>query len=274
MSVIARLVATTLLVISLTGLSTFGLVIYDQYHPQLLASLDGDRNHELVRYTVEARSQTLLKAKGRTDILVVFLHGRGANDQSYLTANFVKELKRDEHKSVSVLFPDSSDHSYWHNREAYDWSDYLNVLAVNRALARLNIGDTPKIIIAGISMGGYGALLNAELQPQEYCGVVVHSPALWPDYSGAAAGAFDDSSDFEAGNVFSKAEKLKGKYISIDIGSADSLQSGTKHFGDRLVSSGVPAYLRTFDGGHSMKYWNAHWADYFSYYHAAAGSCK
>jgi S-formylglutathione hydrolase FrmB len=63
------------------------------------------------------------------------------------------------------------------------------------------------VAIGGISMGGFGALNLARLDPRRFCAVGGHSAALWASGADSAAGAFDDAADFSRNDVIGTATR-------------------------------------------------------------------
>src|SRR5207344_1664675 len=73
--------------------------------------------------------------------------------------------------------------SYWHARPGGE--DRMAMLETEfLPLLKREFGlGGPGRAIAGWPMGGYGALLAAERNPDRWAGVAVASPAIWPAYS-------------------------------------------------------------------------------------------
>src|ERR1044071_8436082 len=57
--------------------------------------------------------------------LLVFLHGRGGNESSYLHDPFLKALKALGSRAPIVAFPDGDDDKYWHDRDSGRWGRYV-----------------------------------------------------------------------------------------------------------------------------------------------------
>src|SRR5581483_12313948 len=88
--------------------------------------------------------------------LLVFLHGRGGNQDSELNAPLFAALRSLGQRSPAIVFPYGGDHSYWHDRADGDWGSYVADEVIPAALARLH-ADPHRVAIGGISMGGFGA---------------------------------------------------------------------------------------------------------------------
>jgi len=55
---------------------------------------------------------------GKRRPLLVFLHGRGSDQDAWLDDPFFSALSKAGSRAPIVAFPYGGDHSYWHNREA------------------------------------------------------------------------------------------------------------------------------------------------------------
>ncbi|MBS1869769.1 MAG: hypothetical protein JSS99_08900 [Actinobacteria bacterium] len=208
--------------------------------------------------------------------LLVFLHGRGADDRSYLDAPMFAALRRLGARAPIVAFPDGGDHSYWHDRADGAWSRYVTDEVIPRVTRRFH-GDPRRVAIGGISMGGFGALDLAERRARRWCAVGAHSPALWRTAGETADGAFDDAADFAAHDVVAVAgtaagaAALRAQPLWIDAGDGDPFLPGDRAFVDALHGT---ARLDTAPGGHDDGYWSSRWKDYLPFYAAALARCR
>jgi poly(3-hydroxybutyrate) depolymerase len=134
--------------------------------------------------------------------LLVFLHGRGDDEQSYLTDPMFRGLARQGGPAPVVAFPRGGPDSYWHDRDDGAWGSFVLEELIPALVKRFEI-EPEQIGIGGISMGGFGALDIAARSPGTFCAVGAHSPAVWLDASDTAQGAFDDEEDFAAHDVAS-----------------------------------------------------------------------
>jgi S-formylglutathione hydrolase FrmB len=108
---------------------------------------------------------------------------------------------------------------------------------------RLGLGRAPHRVGAiGISMGGYGALLLAEKQPQLISAVAAISPAIWTSYGeahAANAGAYASAADFAADDVVTHTSALASIPVRIASGADDPFHAGVVALGRRLPSATV-----------------------------------
>lgn len=215
-------------------------------------------------------------ADGEKRPLLVFLHGRGANERSEEVDQMYSALADLGDQAPVIAFPYGGDASYWHNRDSGNWSKYVTDEVI--PTVEKNFYVDPKAIgIGGISMGGYGAYEIAAENPGEFCAVGGHSPAVWQEAGETAEGAFDDAGDFAAHDVIAKVSSdpasITGAHLWIDAGDQDPFQPGTTALGAALKANGADLEQRTFPGAHETGYWDAHWGDYLGFYGAALANC-
>jgi S-formylglutathione hydrolase FrmB len=217
-------------------------------------------------------------AQRRSRTLLVFLHGRGGSDNSFLghDAMFIA-LSRLGPRAPIVAFPDGGNHSYWHNRADGDWGDYVTREVIPRVARSVN-ANPRRAAIGGISMGGFGAYDLVLKHPGRFCAVGGHSPALWRTAGETAPGAFDNARDFARNNVVAAARKGSSAFLRLpvwlDAGAADPFQSGDRAFISGLRSAGARLTVHhSWPGGHNNGYWDKHWLAYFRFYTQALGNC-
>jgi enterochelin esterase-like enzyme len=209
-------------------------------------------------------------AEGRP--LLVFLHGRGGDESSYLHDPVYDGLKALGDRAPVVAFPDGADDKYWHDRDSGDWGRYVTGEVMPQVAERFGT-DPKRVAIGGISMGGFGAYDIAAHHPRRFCAVGGHSPALWRSGGETAPGAFDDAEDFAAHDVIAEANALDRLPVWLDAGDKDPFQPGDKAFAQALDIVGARATVHTWPGGHEGEYWDAHWRDYLSFYARALARC-
>ena len=207
--------------------------------------------------------------------LLVFLHGYGANQDSYLTDAMFAALARLGAQAPDVVFPYGGPDSYWHDRADGAWGSYVMREVIPQAITRLR-ADPLRVAIGGISMGGFGALDLARLHPGRFCAVGGHSPALWVSGGESAAGAFDDAADFARHDVIAaaRAGSLAGGVAAwIDVGTQDPFRSADTLLASLLRAHGQPVSFHVWPGGHDSAYWNSHWSSYLGFYATALARC-
>jgi enterochelin esterase-like enzyme len=156
----------------------------------------------------------------------VVLHGY-ANDHRYAFDTLQLQLAQAQlvaGRPIAPVVLASIDggNVYWHPRTDGDdpvamiLDEFLPFLAY-RQLATNTIGAL------GWSMGGYGALLLAELSPI-VTAVAAESPAIWPSYAVAHdvnATAFDSATEWQRYSVMARSNTLARAVVRVDCGLSD-----------------------------------------------------
>lgn len=204
--------------------------------------------------------------------LVLFLHGRGQTPDGLLNDAFFRAYAKLGPRAPVIAVPYGEDHSYWHNRDDGAWRRYVLKEVLPRAVSASG-ADGERLGIAGISMGGFGALDIAQARPRKFCAAAAHSPALWRTSGETAPGAFDDASDFNQHNVVASASRLSDMRVWLDAGTADPFLPGDRAFVANLRTAGGAPTVRYLPGGHDSSYWDKHWGDYFAFYERALRDC-
>jgi S-formylglutathione hydrolase FrmB len=199
------------------------------------------------------RAQVLDPSRAPDDApLLVLLHGQGSSPDAMLLPELVAELMRLGDRAPVVLAPDGDESSYWHDRASGGWGRMVVDEAIPAAAKRFG-ADLERVAIAGLSMGGFGALHLAERHPERFCSVGAHSPAIFPRLPRRGSpfeGAFDGPADFERQDLIERAARLPaGTWV--DIGDDDPFAPAVRRMVRRMRE---PRY-REWDGGHDFTYW-------------------
>jgi S-formylglutathione hydrolase FrmB len=214
---------------------------------------------------------------GKPRPILVFLHGRGGDEDSEQVDQFFAALAKLGGRAPIVAFPYGGDHSYWHDRSDGDWGDYV-VDEVIPQVAKRYDGDRKRVAVGGISMGGFGAFDLALHFPGRFCAVGGHGPALWQTGAETAPGAFDDAEDFDRNDVIGAASSnpvpFTGQPVWLDAGEQDPFQPGDQALADELQADGADATIKLDrPGGHDGDYWNSHWNEYLRFYANSLRDC-
>ncbi len=208
--------------------------------------------------------------------LLIFLHGRGEDERSYLVDPMFEALADLRDRAPVAAFPFGGTNSYWHNRDSGQWAAYVLSELIPKLIRRYDISPR-KIAIGGISMGGYGAFAISRLSPERFCAIGGHSPAIWENAGETADGAFDDAADFERNNIIEAAKLKPNPYrktrLWIDAGDDDPFLAGDQAFQQALQDSGLDPIVRGSSGGHDSEYWNGNWREYLGFYARALNNC-
>jgi S-formylglutathione hydrolase FrmB len=208
--------------------------------------------------------------------LLVFLHGKGEDQNSNLDDAMFAALARLGRRAPDVVFPYGGADSYWHNRASGGWGSYVLNEVIPQAVAKLG-ADPRRVAIGGLSMGGFGALNLARLHPGRFCAVGADSAALWPSGADTAAGAFDDAQDFARNNVLGSAhgqDPYRRMPVWIDVGDKDPFRASDTALADELRAQGQRLDFHVWPGSHSQSYWQSHWRSYLDFYANALQRCR
>jgi len=186
--------------------------------------------------------------------LLVFLHGKGEDQDSNLDDAMFAALARLGSRAPDVVFPYGGADSYWHDRAGGAWGSFVVNEVIAQALSRLH-ADPKRVAIGGISMGGFGALDIARVHPGRFCAVGAHSAALWVSGGESAPGAFDDAQDFARHDVIAAAragDPYRGAAVWIDVGTDDPSAPPTPH-SPRRCGPTVTLSSSTCGPGHTTR---------------------
>ncbi|HLW94890.1 MAG TPA: alpha/beta hydrolase-fold protein [Solirubrobacteraceae bacterium] len=250
-------------------------------------SASGQDTHgaRVVSFAIESRfvHQTMAvsavippHSSGKGRALLVFLHGKGENQDSQLVTAMFAALAGLGSRAPDVVFPYGGADSYWHDRSSGAWSAYVLDEVIPEAVHRLG-ADPSRVAIGGLSMGGFGALDIARLHPGRFCAVGADSAALWAQGGETAAGAFDNAEDFARHDVLAAArshDPYHGLAVWIDVGTLDPFRAADTQLDSELTADGQQVQFHIWPGGHDQGYWQAHWPNYLGFYAAALASCR
>jgi len=214
-------------------------------------------------------------SRGQARPLLVFLHGKGGNQDSSVVSQLFAALASLGARAPDVVFPYGGPDSYWHDRADGAWGSYVYDEVIGQAISRLH-ADPTRVAIGGVSMGGFGALDIARLHPGRFCAVGGHSAALWVSGGESAPGAFDDAADFARHDVIGAArgrDPYRGMAVWIDAGTLDPFRAADTTLAQELAADGQSVQFHIWPGSHELAYWDSHWGDYLRFYAAALAAC-
>ncbi|HTS73572.1 MAG TPA: alpha/beta hydrolase-fold protein [Gaiellaceae bacterium] len=205
--------------------------------------------------------------KGRP--LLVFLHGYGAAPRDMFTGAFAAALRRLGNRAPVVVLPEG-DVGWWHDRAGEPWGRYVLHEVIPAAVARSG-ADPKRVAIGGVSMGGFGALDLGRIAPQRFCAIGAHSPAIFSSDPGFDS--FDGPADFRRNDLLriARGHSPYRAPVWIDIGNRDELRPGAAALARELRADGAHLSFHVWPGEHTIRYWNAHFADYLRFYADACG---
>lgn len=200
---------------------------------------------------------------------IYLLHGAGGDKSTWLLKTRIADYA--EEKNVAVIMPSGNNSFYVNQKHGKNYMDFIcNELPqlCESWLPLLN--DRKNRMIAGMSMGGYGAFVNA-----------LHHPEIF-GYAASFSGTldimkrYDDPRELDMYRVFGDRNELKNsnhELFELINQSADNLTDGYPKFmimcgeqDERLEMSekayaqmSKNGYSTTFEkslGGHDFTYWD------------------
>jgi S-formylglutathione hydrolase FrmB len=283
-----RVLAAALVVVASIAVSE--LALDSRSGPSAMSGarvLDYELDSDLIGETLPV---TVVVPRGARDgrrSLLVFLHGRGEDEGSYLDEEMFEALARQGGRAPVVAFPRGGPESYWHDRaDDGAWGSYILEELLPALVERFEI-EPERIAIGGISMGGFGAFDIARQDPfelrggrlAEFCAVGGHSPAVWQNASDTARGAFDDASDFNRHDLIAQlgaegGSPLENRRYWLDVGDDDPFREADEALGESLEAGGAKGKPYIGRGGHESSYWDSNWRRYMHFYARALKRCQ
>ncbi len=195
------------------------------------------------------------------DRAIYVLPGRAASARSVFAAlNFGAPLSAAIRSSPvlrrSVMVTIDAGDSYFHPRASGENRLALVTEELPDVVARMTGSRPRREALMGMSMGGYGALLAAEREPDRYRAVAVAGPAIFPSYRderGSVGDAFDGAEDFARYDVITHAAALRGRAVRIRCGTNDPFAAGVRSFARACPSADVLVEPGCHDDG----FWRA-----------------
>lgn len=217
--------------------------------------------------------------KTRRYPVLYFLHGLGGNEQVFLRAggfNLVEDLwARQQLGEFLVATPAAGATFYVNSRDGKSRYEDFFLREFIPAIEKRYHTRSGRAFrgVAGVSMGGYGALHLAFRHPQLFSSVSAHSAALMekvPDLRslpnmrglGGISGSPRDQAFWDRNNplVMARTAKVKGLRIYFDCGSGDDygFNAGAETLDRLLRSRDIPHEFHLYPGGHNWTYFMEH----------------
>ena len=230
--------------------------------------------------------------------VLYFLHGLGENAQTLLNAggwNIIENLWEQDQIGDFLIVTPAADRSFYINSrdgqvryEDFFVHDFMPFIESHYRIR----ADRHDRGIAGISMGGYGALRFAFRYPQLFGSVAAHSAALvakLPEVEasspqqealarmmGSAFGSPFDRAYWNRNNPFTLVEsgaRPEGMKIYFDCGTEDQFgfDAGAQAFHDLLVAKKIAHEFHLYPGGHDWLYFAEHFPSSLEFHSRAFG---
>ena len=197
--------------------------------------------------------------------VLYLLHGLGGSWVDWLTRTNILEYTRT--MPLIVVLPDAGDS--WYVNSSTDakqrFQDYVGNDVVRWTDANFRTLPYPQArYIAGLSMGGYGALRLATLSPRRFSFAASLSGAFTPvrtsDHPSvlSAFGAVGDSAR-AAGDYAALLREVKTEplpYVYLACGTGDGLIDGNREIAAVLSERGIPYEYHETHGVHEWEFWD------------------
>jgi putative esterase len=216
------------------------------------------------------RQHRVIPAKHDGAPLLVLLHQRGGTPKEILWPELTDALEAEGENAPAGLLVDGGDHSYFHDRDDFDWGTHVLREAIPAARKRLHTNPRREAV-GGFSMGGFGALDLA--RQRRFCAVGGHSPALWIEAGETPQGAFDDAEDFRRHDLIALADDTPGLFrgarLWLDAEDEDPFKPAMLALGAE-----IDVRPKIWPGDHSTSYWRDHVDEYVRFYTHALATCR
>ena len=230
--------------------------------------------------------------------VLYFLHGLGENEQILIDGggmNLVEDLREQNQLGEFLIVTPAGGRSFYINSHdgRVRYEDFLVQEFLPYIERRYHVRAGRQYRgIAGVSMGGYGALRLAFRHPELFGSASAHSAALvekLPNFAkangqqtvlaqvlGSAFGSPPDLAFWERNSPFTLARNVSrraGPKIYFDCGTEDDFgfNAGAKAFHELLQSRGIPHEFHLYPGGHDWKYVAEHFAASLQFHSRAFG---
>lgn len=231
-------------------------------------------------------------ANGARYPVLYLLHGNNGNANDWIIRGHLQTTVDTliEHKDIPpvvIVMPQGGTDWYVDRKEKMEtafFEDLMPEVEAHYAVADQRAGR----MIGGVSMGGFGALRYAMTRPDQFCGALLLSPAIYPEeppLTSAArhVGVFGDRQfDLRVWHALNYPAQwtryINGPYrLPMFIGAGDddlAIQADASTLYTNLRLAGNPAALRIIDGGHTWAVWSALLPDALKYTLGCAGSTQ
>jgi S-formylglutathione hydrolase FrmB len=215
----------------------------------------------------------LLPESGKPPFATLYLlHGLSDDDSIWTRLSRIESYGWN--LPIAIVMPQGFRGFYTNHVEGPAYADYIARDVVGTAERLLPLKAARKArSIAGLSMGGYGALRLALGYPDLFCAGVSHSGAVlygheaeqrhespWKPYElKQIFGKSPRGSDHDL-VALAKKRKAEGTLpkLSLDCGTDDFLLEQNRRFHAKLEALKVPHEFTQFPGWHNWDYWDEH----------------
>lgn len=162
--------------------------------------------------------------------LILFLHGFGDNEKAWQMNTQI--LKICEDKKIAACFINGENKWYLNMGPIENYDSLVEEEVLDFLYGNFSCLSKEKpLVIAGVSMGGYGALYHYLKNTQKYAACVALSPALKPDRL--------DESKFGTLKELFLQSKGKDLHVYLSVGECDFIIESSREFNKFLVENHI-----------------------------------
>ncbi|MEZ0539983.1 alpha/beta hydrolase [Fibrella arboris] len=220
------------------------------------------------------------KAKKQAFPVLYLLHGGAGNFRDWLTKTPDKTLlhRLADQYNIIIVTPDGDPTSYYFDSPLVKTSQFETFISkelVDRIdKAYRTVGNKKGRVIAGLSMGGHGAMFIASRHPDLYAavgsmsGVMNINTATWKvpaDFAKSRAENLarllgppqEGNTPYPGFTMVTLADTLKANHLPLilDIGVDDFLIEGNRELHRQLMANQTPHDYTERPGAHTWDYW-------------------
>ena len=202
-------------------------------------------------------------SSGRPLPVLYLLHGRSDDETSWLRWSAIERHVAD--LGIAVVMPNAARSFYTDQAVGYDYFTYITgeLPTIMRSFFPLS-GARADTFVAGLSMGGYGAIKWALRKPESVAAAASLSGALdiavrdqdaeWLATHESAERTRAEGDDLFALGDGIAADACPALYVS--CGTDDHLLDENRRFRDHGRSRGLPLMYAELSGGHEWRLWD------------------
>lgn len=191
--------------------------------------------------------------------VLYLLHGMGNNHATWTGYTNIEMFA--EERNIAVVMISAENKSYVNHKSGDRFYDFLEIELPEFIGGMFPVSDKPEdTYIAGLSMGGFGALVHGLKYPEKYGAIGAFSAAVFLEPSRLAGGVKEAvNPDYDPKTLALRLEKesKRGVRIFIACGENDFLYDANKEFQQMLTEQGQEVTWVSMPGfGHEWRFWN------------------
>lgn len=199
--------------------------------------------------------------------VLYLLHGYYGDFTDWLyMSNIIRYV---EGKDLVVVMPDGANSYYANHPKGLQYHDYISKDLIHRIEETFHVSKKREDrYIAGLSMGGFGALSVGLSHPELFSKVIALSGVIDINQRRASFNNTSRIYKFETlfGNdikqtyldIYHLAKHMKHQALLIVIGTEDFLYEDNKNFHEFLVSNNIKHTYLEDKGSHDWMFWDKH----------------